>query len=289
MAIHILAYAAAELQIGPVLLVVPFSFAPARSIISDVIPSSVSLKNYIGVLSGGEAFFPLKNSLLTGSYAVSVAIAVSLFVVVLDHKFRSKQTLGLGLSFMLPWILPAPFIAIGLIIAFATLSVFISGFTPLESFWIHPVGYATVSIPLPIRFLRAAFGSLDPSQAEAARSLGATPLFRFVRVTLPAVLPVIVLIGGLQLNGLLSEYAISAFLFNVNNELLSIALFDGARSSDLKAAAINLIYMTILMSFSFVVISLVDRFGLGAGNIRPKRNAAHAKLPIVVGNCRKMA
>ena len=266
--VHILAYALALLQVGPVVMVVLFSFAPAKSIVTDMLPSSLSLKNYITVLSGGEAFFPLRNSLVMGAAAVAAAIAVSLFVVVLDHKYRSKLTSGLDISFMLPWILPAPFIAIGLIIAFGTPNALIGGFTLLGSFWILPAGYAILAIPLSIRFLRAAFWSLDPTQLEAARSLGAPPLYRFIRVTLPAVIPVIVLVAGLQLNGVLSEYSMSAFLFNVNNKPLSIALFDGARSPNPEQAAINLVYMTIIMAFSYVVIALADRFGLGSENAR---------------------
>ena len=69
----------------------------------------------------------------------------------------------------------------------------------------------------------------------------------------------------MSINGLLSEYSMSAFLFNVNNKPLSIALFEGARSSNPEQAAINLVYMTLIMGFSYVIISLADRYGLGSG------------------------
>ena len=263
--VHGAAYLIAFLQFLPVFLIVVFSFASVKSITSEVIPTALSLKNYFTVLSGGTAFVPLKNSLIMGGTAVGGALMISLFVVTLAHKYRNNFTTSLDLTFMVPWILPAPLIAIGLIVAFSTPSILLGGQTLLGTYWILPIGYGIVAIPLMIRFLRAAFWSLDPAQIEAARSLGAPPFYRFVRVTIPAILPVIILVAGMSINGLLSEYSMSAFLFNVNNKPLSIALFEGARSSNPEQAAINLVYMTLIMGFSYVIISLADRYGLGSG------------------------
>jgi len=265
---HAAAYLVALIQLLPVVLVMIFSFAPAKSIIAEVIPSSLSLTNYIAVFSGGDAFTPLKNSLLMGGIAVSLGLAISLFVVILANRYKNRFTTGLDLTFMLPWVLPAPFIAIGLITAFATPSVLLGNQTLLGSFWILPIGYAIVVIPLMIRVLRAAFYSLDPYQLEAARALGASPFYRFMRVTLPAITPVIVLVAGMNINTILSEYSMSAFLFNVNNKPLSIALFEGARSTNPEQAAINLVYMTLIMVFSYFIISVADRYGLGRSDSR---------------------
>ena len=266
--VHTFAYLVALLQLLPVALVLLFSFAPAKSIISEIIPSSLSLTNYIAVFSGGEAFTPLKNSLLMGASAVVIGLVVSLFVVILANKYKNKLTTGLDLTFMLPWILPAPFIAIGLITAFATPNLLMGNQTLLGSYWILPIGYAIVVIPLMIRFLRAAFYSLDPYQLEAAQALGASPFYRFTRVTLPAIMPVIILVAGMNINTILSEYSMSAFLFNVNNKPLSIALFEGSRSTNPEQAAINLVYMTLIMVFSYFIISIADRYGLGRSNSR---------------------
>ncbi|MGJ8528760.1 ABC transporter permease [Maritalea sp.] len=267
--VHVGAYLVAILQLLPVFLIFIFSFAPAASILSEVIPSSLSLDNYIAVFSGGAAFIPLKNSLLMATGAVAAGLAVSLLVVVLAHKYKNGFTTALDLTFMTPWMLPAPFIAIGLIVAFSTPNLLVGNYTLLGSYWILPIGYAIVVIPLMIRFLRAAFWSLDPTLDEAGRSLGASPIYRFIRITLPTILPVIVLVAGMNINSILSEYSMSAFLFNVNNKPLSIALFEGARSSNPEQGAINLVYMTLIMVFSFVIISFAQRHGLR--NQHPKK------------------
>ena len=263
---HGAAYLIAFIQLLPIALVLLFSFAPAKSIGTEVIPSSLTLKNYITVFTESAAYGPLKNSLLMGLVAVAAGIIISLYVVNLVHRHKNWFTNALDLTFMIPWMLPAAFIAMGLILTFSVSNYLIGGATLLGSFWILPIGYAIVNIPMMIRFLRAAFLSLDPALNEAAQSLGAPAHYRFLRVTFPLVLPVVVLIGGMTLNIIMSEYSMSAFLFNVNNKPLSMALFEGARSGNPEQAAINLVYITLIMVFSFVTITLVDKYGLGSRN-----------------------
>ncbi|MDE0697237.1 MAG: ABC transporter permease subunit [Boseongicola sp.] len=265
LAVHAAAYAIAVIQLVPIALVVLFSFAPARSIATEVLPTSFTLQNYVTVFSQSTAFVPLKNSLLMGASATMAGIMISLFVVNLAHRHANIGTTSLDLSFMAPWILPAPFIAIGLILTYDEPNLLVANRVLLGGFWILPIGYAVVSIPIMMRFLRAAFFSLDPALNEAAQSLGAPAFYRFLRVTIPLVLPVMILIAAMTLNGILSEYSMSAFLFNVNNRPLSIALFEGARSANPEQAAINLVYISLIMAFSLGIITLADRYGLGGG------------------------
>ena len=263
--VHTAAYFIAVVQLVPVALVILFSFAPARSIGTEVLPDYLTLQNYITVFSQSTAFIPLRNSLLMGGSAIVAGIMISLFVVNLAHRSTNIGTTALDLTFMVPWILPAPFIAIGLILTYDEPNLLVANRVLLGGFWILPVGYAIVNIPIMMRFLRAAFFSLDPALNEAAQSLGAPAHYRFLRVTIPLVLPVIILIAGMTLNGILSEYSMSAFLFNVNNKPLSMALFEGARSSNPEQAAINLVYISLIMAFSLVTITLADKYGLGGG------------------------
>ena len=263
--VYILAYAIAGIQLLPIALVILFSFAPANSIGTEVLPSVLTVKNYITVFSQNAAFIPLRNSIVMGLSAIAAGISVSLFVVSFAQRVRGTISIALDLTFMIPWILPAPFIAIGLILSYDQPNPLVFGNTLLGGFWILPIGYAVGAIPIMIRFLRASFLSLDPALDEAAQSLGAPPYYRYFRITLSLVLPVIVLVSGMTLNVLMSEYSMSAFLFNVNNKPLSIALFEGARSTNPEQAAINMVYIVLIMAFSLVTITLADKCGLGGG------------------------
>ena len=264
-ALHAASYLLWAVYVAPVIVVVIFSFAPAATIGVEALPSTLTLKNYLRVLGGGAALEPFLNSIRMSALAVVAALGITTFSVPLMLRHRNWLTRGLDLGFFLPWVLPSILIAIGLIAAFDTPNVLVGGRVLLGSFSILLIGYSIVILPLTVRFMRAAFAGLDPAYDEAARSMGAGALYRFRRITLPLVAPTAILVAGLAFNDLMTEYPLSAFLYNVNNRPLSIAIVDGARSPDPEQEAINLVYATLIMAFSLVVIRLADRIGLGKG------------------------
>lgn len=264
-ALHAAAWLMALLYFAPVGLVVLFSFAPAASIGVETLPSSLTLKNYIRVFTEGRAFGPAWNSAQMGLFAVAAGLAITLFAVPVMLKTRGWIGRFLDLSFFLPWVVPSILLAVGLIAAFDTPNPLIFGGVLLGSFWILPVAYTIVILPLMVRFLRAAFTGIDPGLEEAARSMGAGGLYRFRRVILPIVLPTAILAAGMTFNDLMTEYPLSAFLYNVNNRPLPIAIVDGAMSPDPEEKAVNLVYSVLIMGFSLAVILFAERIGLGSG------------------------
>jgi len=262
-------YVLAFLYLLPVALVVLFSFAPAASIGVETLPSSLTLRNYIRVFTEATAFAPFWTSTRLALIAVAVGLVATLFAVPVMLSTRTIWTRALDLVFFLPWVLPSVLLAVGLIAAFDTPNLLIGGGVLLGSFWILPIGYTIVILPLLVRFLRAAFVGIDPDYDQAARSLGAARLYRFRRVVFPLILPTAVLVSGMAFNDLMTEYPLSAFLYNVNNTPLPIAIVEGAMSPDPEQRALNLVYSVLIMGFSLAVILLAERIGLGQG---PKIN-----------------
>jgi len=258
-----LAYLLAAVYLVPVALIVLFSFAPASSIGIEVLPSSFTLANYARVLGGGAAFVPFFNSMVMSSIAVAVGLAITLFAVPIMVRKRSWLTRGLDICFVLPWIIPTMLLAVGLIVAFDTPNPLVGNLVLLGSYWLLPIGYVIVSLPLMVRFMRSAFIGIDPAFDEAARAMGASGPYRFRRVVLPLVAPTAILVAGMKFNNLLAEYPLSAFLYNVNNKPLPIAIVDGAVSADPDQAAVSLVYVTPIMAFSLVVILIAERLSLG--------------------------
>ncbi|WP_026617148.1 ABC transporter permease [Ensifer aridi] len=258
-----LAYLLAAVYLVPVALIVLFSFAPASSIGIEVLPSSFTLANYARVLGGGAAFVPFFNSLLMSSIAVAVGLAITLFAVPIMVRKRSWLTRGLDICFVLPWIIPTMLLAVGLIVAFDTPNPLVGNLVLLGSYWLLPIGYVIFILPLMVRFMRSAFIGIDPAFDEAARAMGASGPYRFRRVVLPLVAPTAILVAGMKFNNLLAEYPLSAFLYNVNNKPLPIAIVDGAVSADPDQAAVSLVYVTLIMAFSLVVILIAERLSLG--------------------------
>lgn len=266
---HATAYVMVAAYLCPVFLVVLFSFAPGTSIGTEVLPSTLTLKNYVAVVTRDSAFEPFFNSLVMSLGAALAAIILVLLAMpyVLGGKSRLARLLDVG--FLLPWMVPNPLIAIGFILAFDTASWIIGGATLLGTYLFLPLCYVVIILPLVSRILRAAHVGLDPSLNDAARALGASGLYRYRRVTFPILFPTVVLVIGITFNDLLAEYPVSAFLYNINNRPLSIALVDDSLNSDPEQSAINLVYTTLIMGFSLAIILLAERIGLGKG---PKVN-----------------
>ncbi|MDK1389934.1 ABC transporter permease subunit [Sinorhizobium sp. 8-89] len=261
--VHALAYLMAAIYLVPVALIVLFSFAPASSIGMEILPSTLTLANYALVLGGGTAFVAFFNSIFMSAGAVVVGLAVTLFAVPIMVRKRNWLTRALDASFFLPWIIPTILLAVGLIAAFDAPNPLVGNAVLLGSYWLLPIGYVILSLPLMVRFIRSAFIGIDPVFEEAARAMGASGPYRFRRVVLPLVAPTAILVAGMKFNNLMAEYPLSAFLYNVNNRPLPIAIVDGAVSADADQAAISLVYVTLIMAFSLAIILIAERLSLG--------------------------
>ncbi len=269
MLVHAVAYLLFVIYATPVLLTVAFSFAPSSSIATDVLPSRLTLENYRSVLFDGSAFAPLANSLTMSVLAVSVVLVLSLFACHLINTRRRLWTGALEFSLFIPWVLPSSLVAIGLIIAFDNANLLVGGQVLLGSYAILPIAYGILIVPMMVRLIGAAMVGLDRTLDDAARSLGAAPLYRFRRITLPLLAPVLILVSAMGFNDVVNEYTVSAFLYNTNNTPLGIAIAQTTTSTDPEQTAKSLVYVTLVMAFSFTVILIADRISLGRSRLSP--------------------
>ena len=122
-------------------------------------------------------------------------------------------------------------LAMGLISAFSTPHVLLANKVLLGSFWILPIGYTISRLPFAVRMLSAAILGINTNIEEAARSLGAGVFYTYCKVIIPLLMPTILSVSALTFNGLLSEYTLSAMLYNINNKPLGIALSEAAMDS----------------------------------------------------------
>lgn len=259
--IHALAYLLFVIYAAPILITIAFSFAPVESIVRDPFPTGFTLDHYIAVLSNARAFGPLGNSLMMSTLAVALALVVSLFAAIRIRSAKGMVSDSLEFSLFIPWVLPGMLLAVGLISAYSTPSLLTFGQTLVGSYWLLPIAYVFVVIPLMVRMLGAALAGIDTNINDAGRSLGAAPFYRFRRLTAPLLAPVIALVAAMSFNDLLSEYTLSVFLYNINNTPLGVALQNAARADGPDQIAISMVYVVLLLSFSLIVILAVDRLG----------------------------
>jgi len=97
------------------------------------------------------------------------------------HRFRGRVLLVTALE--LPLVLPPAVAGIGLLVAFGRMGLLHTSIPFTQTAVVLAVAF--VSGPLYVRAAIAAFEAVDPQLVDAARTLGAGPARRFLRVALP--------------------------------------------------------------------------------------------------------
>lgn len=261
---HMYAYVLFVIYVLPIAMVVLFSFTDAATIASKKLTlSSFTLENYISVFRKASSYKPF---LVSISYSAVAATAVAIIVLVacrIIHKRKDRLAGALEYSLLIPWMLPNTLMALGLIITYNVPHLWMANRVLTGTSVIMVIGYIIIKLPFTLRMTKAAFFSLDDSLEDAARNLGAKPLYTFIRVQLPIIMPTVLAIFALNFNGLLNDYDMSVFMYHPLRQPLGVyvkSLTDSEANAD--NAALTFVYAVLMMIISTVVMYLV----YGRGN-----------------------
>ena len=118
---------------------------------------------------------------------------------------------------------------------------------------------AVMSFPLVVRAVRLSLDSLDPGLEEAARTLGAGRLDRFVTVTLPLIAPGILAGGVTAFAAGLGEFgAVITFASNIpgQTQTLPLAIYSAIQNPAGDATAARL--STISFTLAIILLVIAD-------------------------------
>ncbi len=205
-------------------------------------------------------WFPLWLSLRVASFATVISLGIGLAVAYLlaNREFRGKEALDAAVS--LPLVLPPTVLGYYLLVlvgresALGRLYEWVFG-SPLVFTWQAATLAALFhSTPLLVKFTRAAFESLDPSFARAARSLGASEWKVFCRVTLPLARRPVAAAAALAFARSLGDFGITIMIAgNIpgRTQTIAVAIYDAVESGNGALAR------TLVLVISGVAIAIL--------------------------------
>lgn len=263
--VHGCAYLLAVINLAPLVVTVLLSFAPVEAIRRGEVSLDLTVEHYVEMLTSSTAYEPLVNSITLAALAIPLALVIGTCAAHLSY--RSRRTFvgdALQLAMFLPYFLPGVLVALGFLIAFGAASPLVGGQVLVGTYWILPVAYTVLLLPVVSRFVTATYAGLDPSLDDAARSLGASPSRRFLTVILPALTPVLLQVAALGFNDTISEYTVSVMLYNINNKPLGVTLGTLAAEQDPNLVGLTTAYVVVITALSILVVLFADRMALRA-------------------------
>ncbi len=258
--LHVVAYALFAIYIAPIVMIVLFSFMDSVAISSGVLDfSSFTFDNYKMIFTDSDAYQPLIYSVMMAAISVTLVIVLVLFACRIITKYKKRRLARwLEYGLLIPWLLPALLISVGLLQTYNSSQWTIFGITLGGTILLLILGYVVNKIPYTLRMSKAAFYSIDDSLEEAAKNLGAGGMYTFVKVLLPIIIPTVLALWALEFNGTLGEYDISILLSPTGKDTLGMTIKTLTTDSfDPNSKALSFVYSVIMMAIAGIVVYFV--------------------------------
>jgi putative spermidine/putrescine transport system permease protein len=222
--------------VAPVIAVIPMSFSSSG--VLDLLPADPGLAQYRRFFADSGWMRALLLSIEVAAGTTVVATILGVLAALGLAQLRSGRRQVLEAVLILPRIVPTIVFAVAAYRVF--LQIGLLGSVPGLI-----LAHSVLATPFVVVFVGSALRGIDPSLAEASRSLGGSPFTTFFRVTLPQIRMAI--FGG------------ALFAFNISFDEVVVTLFiNGSRSQTLPVkiwAAIQYEVTPILPAISTLVIA----------------------------------
>ncbi len=241
------------------------SFVPAGSWTDQLLPPTLSLKNWISVFSETERLRPIVNSLWMAAAATAAALLLGFSAAYLALRGRTRMKGVLETLITLPWALPGTVFAVALAAAFSRNAPWAGRFVLVGTAAILPLAYLARNLPLTGRAAFAGLRQLDPSLDEAAASLGASAWRRLTRVTLPLLAPALAAGAALAFLTALGDFVVSIVLYTFDTRPISIEILSSLRMEETGVAAAYGVLLALLSALAFLAWGARSRGESGTG------------------------
>jgi molybdate transport system permease protein len=210
-------------------------------------------------------WFPLWLSLRVAVLSTALALVAGLWIayILANREFPGKEALDAAVT--LPLVLPPTVLGYYLLVLLGRSSpvgkVWEAVFgSPLVFTWKAAVIAALLhSFPLLVKSARAAFESVDRSYERAARTLGASELRLFWRVTLPLARRSIFAAAALAFARSLGEFGVTLMVAgNIpgRTQTVAVAIYDAVESGNGSLARVLVV---VVSAMALVILTLANR------------------------------
>ncbi|MEO6929307.1 MAG: ABC transporter permease subunit [Casimicrobiaceae bacterium] len=213
---------------------------------NSVLPVQLTLAHYANALHG-DSFEQLRVSIATGLLASAIALVSGTWAALALRGLRPLSKRALDVVFFIPSAVPSVSVGLGLLVAFShppvllngtTLIVLIAHFVLISAFT-----YGNVS---------AGLSRLPVDFEQVAESLGARPLYRLRRVTLPLLTPYLIAAFSLSIALSMGELGATVMIYPPGWVTLPVGIFALTdRGAIFDAAA-----LTMVLAFSTLIVLL---------------------------------
>jgi putative spermidine/putrescine transport system permease protein len=230
--------------IAPSLLVIPLSFSDSRYLTFP--PPAWSTRwytTYLAAIEWREATYVSFAAALLTMLLSTTAGTLAAYGL---HSLRSRWSALAYAAFILPLVIPAILIAIGIFLLYAQVGLnnTLTGIV---------LAHSVLAIPLVVITVGSSLKSYDMNQEMVARSLGATRSRAFLTVTLPQIRISVISGALLAFVTSLDEVVISLFIAGGDKATLTKRMFNALRDEiDPTIAAIS----TLLIALSVLLLGM---------------------------------
>ncbi len=211
-------------------------------------PSGFTFKWIKKFFTNPEYSTAIKVSLRVSFTALCVALLVGIPAAYGIFKWKSKISIFLQTIFLSPLMLPGIVWAIGLIQYYAILGV-------LGTFYGLVAAHIILILPYVIRLLLSSLTYLDEDLENAAMTLGATPVRTFFLITIPSVVPGIIIsaIFGFMIS--FNDVTISTFIAGTKYLTYPVRMYVELRTEGLDPLAIAVSAIIMLVTTIIALIA----------------------------------
>jgi 2-aminoethylphosphonate transport system permease protein len=257
---RLVAWTIAALLVG-VIFLAPLAVILASSLASqwsDVLPAGATLDHYGQAFSGASGQAVLA-SLITGFAASALALVSGASAALALRLQDDRAQKWLGWFYFIPSAVPSVSIGLGLLVAFSQKPLLLNG---------------TVAIVIIAHFVMIsafAFGNvsaglkrLSPDFELIASSLGARPLYRLRRVTLPLIAPHLIAAFGLSFALSMGELGATIMIYPPGWVTLPVAIFSLTDRGEIFSGAALTMVLVVATLAVLLWLELVAARSIGA-------------------------